>query len=50
MNFIEYMAMVASELQDHSGATGCAAYNPEHTGSDIDSITLRKGLAIIRKR
>lgn len=49
-NIINYMAKVACDLQDPNGATGSAKYNPNHRWSDIDEITLRKGMAIIRKR
>lgn len=50
ITFIEYCAKLASEMQDPIGADGCAAYDPVHPHSDVDSITLRKGLAIFRKR
>lgn len=50
LNIVQYMAKVASDLQDPNGATGSAKYNPYHPWSDLESITLQKGLAIIRKR
>lgn len=49
-NIINYMAKVACDMQDPGGATGSAKYNPEHRWSDVESITLQKGLAVIRKR
>lgn len=49
-NIINYMAKVACDMQDPRGATGSAKYNPEHRWSDVESITLQKGLVIIRKR
>lgn len=50
ISFLEYCAKLATEMQDPRGAEGCAAYDPLHLRADIESIELRKGLAIIRKR
>lgn len=47
---LEHYGRVAELMQDPLGADGCAAYNAQHPFSDIESITLRKGLAIAQKR
>lgn len=50
INFIEYLAKIAMEMQDPNGATGSGKFNPEHLRSDIDEISISKGMAVIRKR
>lgn len=49
-NIVNYFAKLACDMQDPAGAMGSAKYNPEHPRSDIESIEMRKGLIIVRKR
>lgn len=49
-SIIGYLCRIAEQMQDPKGAEGQGRYNPEHRWSDIESITIRKGIAIIQKR
>lgn len=50
LTFIEYLARVATQMQDPAGAMGSAKPNPDHPWPDIETITIYKGVAVIRKR
>lgn len=50
MDFPSLIGRIFREMQDDRGATGSGAYDPAAKWSEIESITLRRGLAIVRKR
>lgn len=50
IHIIDYFARIAADMQDGRGADGSAAPNPMDHWYSIESITVRKGLVIVRKR
>lgn len=50
VDFPSFIGRIFREMQDERGATGSGAYDPAAKWSEIESITLRRGLAIVRKR
>lgn len=50
IHIIDYFARIAADMQDGRGADGSAAPNPMDRWHSIESITVRKGLVIVRKR
>lgn len=50
ITILSFFNRIMHEMQDERGATGSAAPNPNDQWHAIESITVRKGMLIIRKR